>query len=408
MTNVGSPGPQKLLLGRLDRPGRDGLIGGSAPANSTSDGDGYVTFDGPSHLLTIAPNRSGRDRSCLIPNLLTYSGPMVVVDLNGEAYAATAEARRAMGHAVVRLDPFEVSGPGSDSLDPIDLLAGLEESALESACQDIANLILLRSASGSVTDYEAFGLLSGLIGYLAAVQEKRSFDQMYPTLHSDDIIYSLAVVLDTVGKILPKAAYSEIAAFLSREDWPRARILARLRSHFTTFGIDVVQKTLKGSTVRLSEIFTGAPVTVYIVMPAERLALHATLLRLWIGTLLLVALRSPERSSSPPALFLLDHCAELGPLPLLEALLKIESGGDLRIWTFWHDVHQLRTTYPGAWPEIVSGCGVVQVFGTKDSAAAAEAEALLGLPPNDVWSLRPGEQIVHLDGEPRRVRKLDS
>lgn len=407
MSSMGSSGSEKLLLGRLDRPGRDGLIGASAISDTTPADDGFVTFDGPSNLLTIAPNRSGRDRSCLIPNLLAYPGQMVVVDLNGEAYAATADARRAMGHAVVRLDPFAVAGTDSDSLDPIDLLPSLEEPALESACQDIANLILPRSAFGAVADYEAFGLLSGLIGYHAAVPEKRSFDQVHGTLYSDDVVYSLAVVLDTAGKMLSKASYLEIAAFLNRDDGPRAHILARLRSHFTTFGSAEVQKALKGSTVALSEISAGAPVTVYIVMPVERLALHSALLRLWIGTLLFAVSRSQEKSSSP-ALFLLDHCAEIGPLPLLESLLTMGSGGDFRIWTFWHDVHQLRTTYPGGWPAIVSGCGAVQVFGTKDSAATSEAEALLGLPPNDIGSLRPWEQIVQLDGEPQRARKLDS
>jgi type IV secretion system protein VirD4 len=405
MSRLDSSGSQ-ILLGRLDRPGREGLIGASATSNSTAVKDSHVTFDGPLNLLTIAPNRSGRPRSCLIPNLLRYPGQMVVIDLNGEAYVATAEARRALGHTVLLLDPFAVSGTDSGSLDPIDLLAGLDASELESACQDIANLILLRSAFGAANDYEAFGLLSGLIGYHVGVPEKRSFDQVHGTLFSEDVIYSLAVVLDTAGKLLPKASYQEIAAFINRDDAPRAATLARLRSHFTTFGGAEVKKALKQSTVALSEIAAGAPVTVYIVMPPERLGLHAALLRLWIGTLLFVASRSSGKSSPPP-LFLLDHCAELGPLPLLESLLTMGSSQDFRIWTFWHDVHQLRTTYPSGWPAIVSGCGAVQVFGTKDAAAAAEADALLGL-SHVVGSLRSGEQIVRLDNEPRRVRRLDA
>jgi type IV secretion system protein VirD4 len=400
MSNLGGLGPKALLLGRLDRPGRDESIG--APAA----GDGLVTFDGDSHLLTIAPNRSGRDRSCLIPNLLAYTGSAVVVDLTGEVYAATAEARRGMGHAVVRLDPFAVTGPEPDALNPLDLLDGLEAPALEPACQDIADLLPIRNSPGDAEGYEAFGLLSAVVGYLSAVPEKWSFDQIYPTLHSDDVVYSLAVVLDTIGKKIPKLAYSEISAWLQKEERVRSQILSRITSYLHFLGNLEVQKSLSRSSIPLSEIFSGAPVTVYIVIPAEKLATNSALLRIWIGTLLYGALRSPERSSRP-TLFLLDHCAELGTFPLLESLLRVESRGAFRIWTFWHDVYQLRTTYPVGWPAIVSGCGAVQIFGTKDSAAAAEAEALFRLPANDVWSLGPGEQIVRLDGMPRRARKLD-
>ncbi len=356
--------------------------------------------------MTIAPNRSGRDRSCLIPNLLTYPGQVVVVDLNGEVYAATAEARRRMGQTVVRLDPFGVFGSDSEALNPFDLLDGLERPALESACQDIADLLPFRKSFGNADEYAGFGLLSGVIGYLAAVPERRSFDQIYSVLTTDDVVYSLAVVLDTIGKKIPPMSYLEIASFLSKGDKERSRILTTLTSHFKSLGSAEVQKSLSRSTVPLSEILSGAPATVYIVIPAQRLAIHSVLLRVWIGTLLHGASRSLH-GTSLPMLFLLDHCAELGTFPLLESLLRIEPGEAFRIWTFWHDVHQLRSTYPGGWPEIVAACGAVQVFGTKDSAAACEAEALLGLPANDVWSLGPAEQIVRLDGVSHRVRKLD-
>jgi type IV secretion system protein VirD4 len=363
MDNLGGPGPEALLLGYAERSvqhaGAEAPLA-SGPAVATADG--AVTYCGDSHLLTIAPNRSSRSQYCLIPNLLSYPGAMVVVDLGGEAYAATAEARRRMGHVVVRLDPFGVAGPGSDALDPIDFLDGLAEPALTSACQDIA-------------------------------------------FSSDDPAYDLAVVLDTNGKEIPKLAYSEISAFLHREERSRSRTLARLTSQLTTLGNPQVKQSLKNSTVPLLEITSGRMVTVYIILPAERLALHSALFRIWIGTLLLGASRV-RQSSSPPMIFLLDHCAELGMFPLLDSLLRISVGPAFRIWTFWHDVHQLRTTYPSSWPAIVSGCAAVQIFGTKDSAAAAEAEALLGLPANDVWSLGSGEQIVALDGVPRRIRKV--
>ncbi|MFC1408796.1 type IV secretory system conjugative DNA transfer family protein [Streptacidiphilus sp. N1-12] len=387
MSGMDGLDPTALLLGRADR-------------------SGFVVADRDSHVLTIAPNRSGRVQHCLIPNLLTYPGRIVAVDLGGQAYAATAEARRRMGHTVVRLDPFGVTGPETDALDPLDLLDGLEEPALATACHDLAGLLPLRPSFGDVVEAEAFGLLSGLIGYHFAVPEKRSFDEIHSTLNTDDVVYSLAVVLDTAGGRIRKTSYEEIASFLRREEKARDRILARLTSQFTALGNPEVRRTLRQSTVSLADLAAGQPVTVYLILPVEQLEIHAVLLRLWIGTLL-HRVSGSRGDAVPPALFLLDHTAELGPFPLLDSVLRTgaERNG-YRIWTFWHDLHQLRATYPGSWPAIVSGSGAVQVFGTSDAAAASEVEDLLGLPANEVWSLGPEEQLVRLDAV-RRVGKLD-
>ena len=84
---------EALLLGRVDRPGRRRWIWDSADALPSADEAVLFAGGQAPHLMTIAPNRSGRDRSCLIPNLLNYSGQAVVLDVDGKAYAATAGAR---------------------------------------------------------------------------------------------------------------------------------------------------------------------------------------------------------------------------------------------------------------------------------------------------------------------------
>ncbi|GAA0542920.1 type IV secretory system conjugative DNA transfer family protein [Actinomadura livida] len=405
MDGISGTDPHPLLLGESGGAESGGL--GEGRASGPAASGGTVTFDQPSHLLTIAPNSSGRAESCLVPNLLAYEGQIVVVDLNGAAYSATADARRNMGQTVVRLDPFEVIGPDSDALNPLELLEGLESPALETACQDIAGLVAPRNAFSEATDHEAFGLLCGVIGYLSATADTHSFDQLYSTMHNDDVIYNLAVVLDTIGKQIPKMAYSEIANFLQKSDSIRPQVLQNAIAHLKMLGVPQVQSTVSRSTVHLAELRAGAPVTIYLVIPPERLATHGALLRIWAGVLLHNVLRTSPPPLRPP-LFLLDHCAALGGLPLLESVLGSGSYAGFRVWTFWHDLHQLRTTYPGAWPAIVSGSGAVQVFGTKDSAAASEAETFLGLPMNEVWALGPREQIVHLDGVPHRIGRLAS
>ena len=126
---------EALFLGRVDRPGHRRWF--RDPAGSLPAGDEAVLSGAGQapHVLTIAPAGAGRDRSCMIPNLLNYAGQAVVLDVGGKAYAATADARVAMGQRVMRLDPFGVAGPESNKLAPFDWIESRDMSVFVSDCQ---------------------------------------------------------------------------------------------------------------------------------------------------------------------------------------------------------------------------------------------------------------------------------
>lgn len=75
------------------------------------------------HLITIAPTGAGKGVSCIIPALLTWQGPAVVIDPRGENYAVTGAYREAMGQKVHVLDPFDVTNASMKGrLNPLDLI----------------------------------------------------------------------------------------------------------------------------------------------------------------------------------------------------------------------------------------------------------------------------------------------
>ncbi|WP_410052328.1 type IV secretory system conjugative DNA transfer family protein [Bradyrhizobium sp. SZCCHNRI1029] len=52
-------------------------------------------WDGDGHLLTLAPTRSGKSVTTIIPNLLRYRGSAVFLDPKGDLYEATSAWRPA-------------------------------------------------------------------------------------------------------------------------------------------------------------------------------------------------------------------------------------------------------------------------------------------------------------------------
>ncbi len=85
--------PRSILLGSFNDDGQ------TRPA-------GYVHWDGDGHLLTIAPTRSGKGKTTIIPNLLRYQGSCVVLDPKGELFEATSKWRSTLG-PVYRIAPLD-------------------------------------------------------------------------------------------------------------------------------------------------------------------------------------------------------------------------------------------------------------------------------------------------------------
>src|ERR1700729_2639372 len=89
-----------LILGRTST-GRRPF--GFADSRPSGPGE-IITYGGDGHLITFAPTGTGKTSGPVICNSLRHRGQLIVLDMKGEVYAATAEARRAMGQQVHVLD----------------------------------------------------------------------------------------------------------------------------------------------------------------------------------------------------------------------------------------------------------------------------------------------------------------
>ena len=66
---------------------------------------------------------------------------------------------------------------------------------------------------------------------------------------------------------------------------------------------------------------------------------------LWVTAFLTTVLRrhtQPEQKT----LFILDECAQLGNMPLLEQAVTLLRSYGLQVWSFWQHIEQVRSCYP--------------------------------------------------------------
>ena len=365
-------------------------------------GDALVTYAGDAHLLTIAPTGAGKGVGCVIPNALLYPGPLIVFDPKGEVYSVTRRQRERLGQKVVLLDVFGTTGQPADALNPLDLAGLIDPGRPEDAAASMATLL----TGGQVShkdpfwDITAQAFLTGLLTWLLTdcPPEERRFSRLYELFSDSDLAYRLSGMLDS-GEIRHPAAIAEIAAFLNHpERETRPSVQSTARQHLPLFGSGVVRTATDRTSFDLGDLVEGRPLSLFIVVPPNKLVSHRPLLRLWLGTLIL-ALAARPRLPAQRTLMLMDEAAQLGPMPpLLQTATLLRSAG-VTLWTFFQSPAQLEATYGGEAMVLVDNAGVVQLFAARNGRMAEAYGRLLGdASPETVMALGRDEQLLLREG----------
>ncbi len=383
-------GSSDLLLGRSvgesESATRIGFTDPGAPSDATEPGQ-PVTLSGDNHVVTVAPTGAGKGRGAIIPNLLRYEGPVIVVDPKGENCHVTARARREMGQKVHIIDPFGVYSEETDQLNPLDVLMrpGIE---LESESQASATMLAGGGGSHKEPFWDIWGrsLLAGVIAYVAQKEpaEQRHFGRVRELLKNDDVVYNLAKAMDGAPD-LDGIARTEIASFLQLVEQTRSGVLATAQSYTEVVNSAPARRTLTRTTIDLDAVAAGEPMTIYLIVPPDKLSSHGPLLRLWIGSLMKTVMNRRTRPEHD-TLFIIDECGQLGALDQLRVAMTLLRGYGLRVWAFFQDLSQLRRLYPDDWQTIINNAGVFQSFGITNHVMATETAALVG--DFDAFTLR--------------------
>ena len=358
-----------------------------------------ILHTGEGHLVTIARTGAGKGVGCIVPALLRYQGPAIVIDPKGENYAVTARRRRELGQTVHLIDPFGVTGEEGDTLNPLDIVDPHSDDAIDQAAELAELLVTQRSTRDPFWDARALSLIITMILFVASARPPvlRNLEEMHYLLNQsgEDIKFTFKEMANSPHAELRKGG----SIFTTAEPKVWASILSTAQSHTDFLRSHGAKKTLASSSIDLAAITRGDPVTIYLVLPPEKLESHGKLLRLWIGVLIGAITRRRHRPSLP-TLFILDEAAQLGPLKQLRQAITLLRGYGLRTWSFWQDLSQLKLLYPQDWQTMVNNCEVLQAFGFANATVARDGAALTGYPDwRALQDLEPEEMVLAIAGD---------
>jgi len=391
----------ELLLGWRAGEQPRAPIGFSTPSQPADAGaEEPILYGEDRHLLTIAPTGAGKGRGIIIPNLLRFEGSVIVIDPKGETWHTTARRRREMGQEVRLLDPFGAISRRTDSLNPFDLF-DRPGALLDADAEMLASLLAGDAGFHKEPFWDNWGrsLMSGVIAAVAETggNGERHFGKVREILMSDDAVYNLAALLEN-HEHLNRLSKQNISSFLPITEQTRSGILSTAQSYLKVVNSDSALRSLSRSSIDLDAVRRGDPMTIYIVIPPDKLESHGALLRLWVGALMLTVMgrrRRPKRST----LFLLDECAQLGEFGPLRQSMTLLRGYGLQVWPFFQDLSQLQRLYPNDWRTIFNNAGVFQLFGVANHLMAKESAELIGDIDADVLrNMAKDRQIIAVSG----------
>lgn len=305
---------------------------------------GYLIADDFQHVLLFAPTGSGKGVGFVIPNLLFWQESCVCHDIKMENHELCSGWREKQGQEIFLWNPADPDG-FSHCYNPLDWISAKPGQMVDDV-QKICNLILPEQ---EFWQNEARSLMLGVILYLCAVPEKvQSFGEVVRTMRSDDVVYNLAVVLDTIGKRIHPVAYMNIAAFLQKADKERSGVISTLNSGLELWANPLIDAATARSDFDL-QLLKKKKMTVYCGVTPDNLKRLEPLLKVFYQQATDFLTRNMPRKDEPfGVLFFMDEFPSLGEMPQFQVGIAYFRGYRVKLFLIVQDTQQLKGIYEEA------------------------------------------------------------
>lgn len=301
---------------------------------------------GYQHALLFAPTGSGKGVGFVIPNLLFWEDSVFVHDIKLENYELTSGWRQQhMQQKVYLWCPADANGV-SHCYNPLEWISTKPGQMVDDV-QKIANILL--PDTSDFWESEARSLFTGIVLYLCATPEKiQSFGEVVRTLRSDDVVYNLAVVLDTIGKQIHPVSYMNIASFLQKADKERSGVISTLNSKLELWANPLIDTATASSDFNINH-FKRQKTTVYVGLTPDNLKRLQPLMQVFYQQATeFLSRQLPSEDDKYGVLFMMDEFPTLGKMEQFKTGIAYFRGYNMRLFLIIQDTEQLKDIYEDA------------------------------------------------------------
>nr|AMP57128.1 type IV secretory system Conjugative DNA transfer [uncultured bacterium] len=317
--------------GFFAKPGGGFLLGKLGPPKSKRPFLVSKTFP---HALIVAPTGRGKGVGFVIPNLLTYKGSAVVLDVKGENFRETSRFRAGMGDKVFRFAPTDWDRP-THRYNPLARIAAMTNPDRQQMELKLTAKLFLQTDNEKLS-----GLLAGGIDLFVAAG-LLAFERGVPTIGE---IYRITASGGDKQKEYLKRAHevknTSAKLIFERMASTNNDTLTSYLSLLMTSGLDTWDNRAIDAATATSDFsfrdIRRRPHAIYLVVESEMIRPLAPLIRLFFSDLIAsLQAQEPGDDEPWPVMIMLDEFDRLGKMPIVaESIKTLRSfGGNLAIVT---------------------------------------------------------------------------
>jgi type IV secretion system protein VirD4 len=379
--------------------GKDSPTSAGVYVGGWEDKDGkfyYLRHNGPEHVLTYAPTRSGKGVGLVIPTLLSWPASTVVTDLKGELWALTAGWRKKHArNRVLRFEPASLNdGLSWNPLDEIRMDTEYEVGDV----QNLVTLIVDPDGKGLDSHWQktAFALLVGVILH-ALFKAKHegtpatlpSVDAMLADPNRDiaELWMEMATYGHQDGQNHP-AIGSAARDMMDRPEEEAGSVLSTAKSYLSLYRDPVVARNVNKSEFRIRDLMNhDDPVSLYIVTQPNDKARLRPLVRIMVNMIVRLLADKMDFEKGRPVvhykhrlLMMLDEFPSLGRLEILQESLAFVAGYGIKCYLICQDINQLKSRETGYGHDeaITSNCHIQNAYPPNRVETAEHLSRLTG------------------------------
>ncbi|WP_186072185.1 conjugal transfer protein TraG [Burkholderia gladioli] len=343
----------------------------------------YLRHEGPEHVLTFAPTRSGKGVGLVVPTLLSWPASAVIHDIKGENWQITAGWRSRFSHCLL----FNPTDPKSAAYNPLlEVRRGAHE------VRDVQNIAdILVDPEGALErrnhwEKTSHALLVGAILHVLYAGEDKTLRGVANFLSDPACPFELTLHRMMTTKHLGDAPHPVVASaareVLNKSDNERSGVLSTAMSFLGLYRDPTVAEVTSRCDWRIADLIASEhPLSLYLVVPPSDISRTKPLVRLilnQIGRRLTESLDGSDGIARRHKLLLmLDEFPALGRLDFFETALAFMAGYGIRSFLIAQSLNQIDKAY-GQNHSILDNCHVRVTFATNDERTAKRISETLG------------------------------
>jgi len=330
------------------------------------------------HHVIIGPTRSGKGAGYVVPNALMHEGSMIVTDIKGEIFKATAGYRRRQGSQVFLFAP---ASERTNRYNPLDFVRA-ERGDRTTDIQNIVSILVPENidSENSVWQATAQQVLAGVISYILEsplYKDRRNLGEVNSFFNTGQDLQSLMKLIKEKEPFLSKFTVESFNSYIALSDRAAASALLDIQKALRPFKNERVIAATTVTDMNIRALKHRA-ISIYLAPNITDLTLLRPLLTLFVQQVMtMLTLNHDPRSV--PVYFLLDEFVQLKRMDEIVTKLPYVAGYNIKLAFIIQDLKALDEVYgETARHSLLGNCGYQLILGANDLVTADYVSKALG------------------------------